>query len=110
MKLQPAEPAIANDNRDAALAFYDKRQKWIDYVLTVEALSDRGCRVGIWLARRMNGSDQCCWYSIPKIAQMMGKKPRTIANAIEDLRAANVMLVVEKRGKPNRYFLHAPFF
>lgn len=101
---------LKNDNGEAALEFYDKRAKWAEYVSTHPRVTDRAFRIGFWLARRMNGEDQCCWYAIPQIAKAIGKSPRTVASAIADLKAANVMLVIEEKGKPNTYFLHAPFF
>lgn len=99
-----------NDNGEAALEFYDKRRKWADYVSTLHGLPDRAFRVGYWLSRRMNGDDQCCWYSVGRIAKEMGKSDRYVRYAIAELRASNVMLVIEEKGKPNTYFLHAPFF
>jgi DNA-binding transcriptional ArsR family regulator len=99
-----------SDNGDEAAAFYEKRTKWAEFISTNPEVSDRAFRVGYWLSRRMNGEDQCCWFSIEQIAQRMGKKHRTVASAIADLRAANVIIVVEERGRTNTYYLHAPFF
>lgn len=99
-----------NDNGEAAAEFYDKRRKWAEYVLTRKDISDRAFRVGFWLSRRMNGDDQCCWYSVQGIADRMGKKSRYVRYAVSELRAANLLLVVEEPGKVNTYFLHAPFF
>lgn len=99
-----------NDNGEAALEFYEKRQRWADYVSTHAEVSDRGFRVGWWLSRKMNGEDQCCWYSVPTIAKRMGRSQRYIQYAIRELQDANVLLVIASKGKPNSYFLHAPFF
>lgn len=99
-----------NDDGQAALEFYDRRRRWADYCSTLDDLSDRGFRVGFWLAQRMNGDDQCCWYSVPRIAKEMGKSARYVRYGLTDLRTANVMLIIEERGKPNTYKIRAPFF
>lgn len=99
-----------NDTGQAAIEFYERRRQWAEYAARHAKLTDRGFRVGYWLSRRMNGTDQCCWYSVARIAKEMGKSPRYVSRALADLRAANVMLVVEEKGKPNSYYLHAPFF
>lgn len=101
--------ADENDDAESALDFYDKRRQWADYACKLNKLSDRGFRVGWWLSRRMNGEDRCCWYSVPRIAKEMGKSTRYVQYALADLRAANVMVVVAEKGKPNTYYLHAPF-
>lgn len=99
----------ANDNGDAAAAFYEDRRKWAEYLVAMPGLSDRAFRVGYWLSRRMNGDDKCCWYSVPGIAERMGKSERSIRYGIAELRERNVLIVVEEKGKQNCYFLHAPF-
>lgn len=101
---------LKNDNGEAAAEFYDRRRQWAEYVSTHVAVSDRAFRVGYWLSRRMNGEDRCCWYSVARIAKELGRKPRYVRYALAELRAANVLLVIEEPGKPNTYFLHAPFF
>jgi hypothetical protein len=101
---------LSNDNGEAALEFYDKRRKWAEFAVTHEGLSDRGFRVGYWLSKRMNGDDQCCWYTIPRMAREIGKSERYVQYAIADLIEAKLLLVVRERGKPNTYYLRAPFF
>lgn len=100
---------IRNDNGDAAAAFYEKRRKWIDYTCELTSLSDRGFRVGHWLAKRMNGQDQCCWYTIDEIAKRMGVKKHTVIRAIADLENERVMVVVREHRKPNVYYIRLPF-
>lgn len=99
-----------NDNGEAAAEFFDKRRQWRSYLSTRADLSDRGFRVGYWLSDRMNGNDQCCWYTVGRVAHEMGKSKSYVNRAIAELRAKNVVLVIEEKGKPNTYFLHAPFF
>ncbi len=101
---------LKNDNGEAALEFYEKRTRWAEYASKHKTLPDRGFRVGYWLSRRMNGEDQCCWYSVPRIAAEMGRSERYVQYALRDLQAANLILIVAEKGKPNSYFLHAPFF
>lgn len=98
----------ANDN-EAALEFYEKRRRWADYVLTHKKVSDRAFRLGFWLSRRMNGDDRCCWYSVPRIALELGRSVSYVNRGLAELRAANVIVVVEEKGKPNTYYIHAPF-
>jgi len=99
-----------NDDGQAAIEFYDQRRLWIEYVSTLKGVSDRGFRVGWWLSRRMNGKDRSCWYSVPRIAKEMGRSERYVQRAVQELIAANVLLVVPEKRGPNTYFLHAPFF
>lgn len=99
-----------NDNGEAAAEFYEKRTRWAEYVSTHPLVSDRAFRLGYWLSRRMNGDDQCCWYSVPRIARELGKSASWVNRSLAELRAANVVLVIEEKGKVNTYFLHAPFF
>lgn len=101
---------LSNDNGEAARDFYDRRRQWADFVATHPGVTDRAFRVGFWLSRKMNGNDQCCWYSVPRIAKEMGRSARYVQYALAELRAADVMLVIAEKGKPNSYFLHAPFF
>ena len=99
-----------NDDGQAAIEFYDKRRLWADYVSTHLGVSDRAFRVGWWLSRKMNGDDQCCWYSVPRIAKEMHRSERYVQRAIAELIAANVLLVIPEKRGPNTYYLHAPFF
>lgn len=98
-----------NDNGEAALEFYEKRQRWAEF-LSTSRVSDRAFRVGWWLSRRMNGNDQCCWYSVGRVAKELNRSKSYVNRALAELRAENLMLVIEEKGKPNTYFLHAPFF
>lgn len=99
-----------NDRGEAALEFYDKRRRWVEYIATHSAVSDRAFRVGYWLSQRMNGEDQCCWYSKGRVAKEMGRSIRYVQYALAELKAANVLLSIEEKGKVNTYFIHAPFF
>lgn len=101
---------LKNDNGEAALEFYEKRRQWAEYASTHPKVTDRAFRVGYWLARRMNGNDQCCWYTIPRIAKEMGRSERYVQRGLSDLKDANLMLVVPEKRGANTYFLHAPFF
>lgn len=100
---------IRNDNGDAAAAFYDKRRKWIDFTCEMTSLPDRAFRVGHWLAKKMNGQDQCCWYTIDEIARRLGVKKRTVIRAIAELEDAGVMVIVREHRKPNVYYIRLPF-
>lgn len=102
--------AKRNDNGEAAAEFYEKRQRWAEYLCTHANVSDRAFRVGWWLSRRMNGDDQCCWYSVKRIAKEMDRSPRYVQYALAELRARNVIIVVEEPGRVSSYFIRAPFF
>lgn len=99
-----------NDSGEAAQEFYDRRRKWRDYLSTHPGVSDRAFRVGYWLAQRMNGDDQCCWYSVPRIAAEMGRSERYVQRGVSELLDANLIIVVPEKRGPNSYFLHAPFW
>lgn len=98
-----------NDSGEAAAAFYDKRRKWLDFTGEMSGLSDRAFRVGHWLAKKMNGDDQCCWYSQKQIAKLMGKSQDYVIRAVAELSDAGVMIVVKEHRKPNRYYIRLPF-
>lgn len=98
-----------NDDGQAAAEFYDRRRLWAEFASTHARVSDRAFRVGFWLSRRMNGEDQCCWYTVPRIAKEMSRSERWVRYAISDLIDANVLIVVPEKGKANRYYLHLPF-
>lgn len=95
---------------ETAVEFYEKRRTWEEYLCTHAGVSDRAFRVGWWLGRRMNGDDKCCWYSAKRIAFEMGRSVRYVRYGLAELRKANVLIVVEKPGKQNTFYLHAPFF
>lgn len=99
-----------NDNGEAAAEFYDKRRRWAEYVCARDDVSDRAFRVGYWLSRRMNGEDQCCWYSKARVAKEMGRSVRYVQYGISELRAKKLLLVIEEEGKPSTYKIRAPFF
>jgi hypothetical protein len=101
---------MRNDDGQAAQEFYTKRNQWADYLSTHHAVTDRGFRVGYWLSRRMNGEDQCCWYSLKRIAAEMDRSVRYVRYGISELRDAGLLLVVEEKGKVSHYHLRAPFF
>lgn len=98
-----------NDNGEAAAAFYDKRRKWMDFICEMDRVSHATFRVGYWLARKMNGEDQCCWWSVGQIAKQVGVSTKTVTEATAELEALGLMLVVRKKGRGNTYFIRLPF-
>lgn len=98
-----------NDNGDAAAAFYDKRRKWMDLICEHPEVSDSCFRVGYWLARRMNGDDQCTWWPIKKIAKQTRCSQRTIHAATGNLERLGLMIVVRDPGLGNSYSIRLPF-
>lgn len=97
-----------NDHGQAALEFYDKRRRWLDYVCELD-VSDRAFRVGYWLAKKMNGKDQCCWYEHRSIARILSMSVDKVARAISELEDRNVLIVVRAHRKPNTYFIRLPY-
>jgi hypothetical protein len=98
-----------NDNGEAAAAFYDKRRKWLDFTCELSGLSDRAFRVGHWLAKKMNGRDQCCWYTHAQIAKGLGISQDKVIRAIAELEGEGVLIVVKEHRKPNHYYIRLPF-
>lgn len=98
-----------NDNGEAAAAFYDKRRKWLDFICDLSGVDDRAFRVGYWLAKRMNGNDQCCWFAIKTIAKAMGISQAKVMRAVATLENQGVMVVVREHRKPNVYYIQLPF-
>jgi hypothetical protein len=98
-----------NDNGEAAAAFYDKRRRWLDYICELDGLSDRAFRVGFWLAKRMNGNDQRCWYQHDQIAKILNISVDKVARAVLELETRGVLIIVRKHRQPNNYYLRLPF-
>lgn len=98
-----------NDSGEAAAAFYDKRRKWLDFTCEMTGLSDRAFRVGHWLAKKMNGHDQCCWYTQKQIAKLMGISEDKVIRAVAELVDKGVMIVVKDHRKANHYYIRLPF-
>lgn len=99
-----------NDDGQSAIEFYDKRRKWIDYMAERAEVSHAAFRVGVWLALRMNGDDQCCWYKVSEIAKRVGCSTKTVSEATKNLEAEGLMIVVRTLGRRNSYRITAPFF
>jgi len=98
------------DDPLSAADFYDMRRRWLDYICEVDRLSDRAFRVGYWLAKRMNGEDQKCWYTHKQIAKILSMSQDTVARAIAELEHEGVLVVVRNHRKPNIYSIRLPFF
>lgn len=100
---------MRNDNGEGAAAFYDKRRRWLDLICEMGEVDDRAFRVGYWLAKRMNGKDQCCWYTQAQIGKQLGISADKVIRAITTLENAGVMIVVREHRKPNFYHIRMPF-
>ena len=100
---------MRNDNGEAALAFYDKRRKWCELICSHPDLGHGAFRVGYWLSQRMNGEDQCCWYSVRQIAKRIGVSTQTVIYALHQLEAANVLIVSRTLGRRSSYSIRLPF-
>lgn len=100
---------MRNDNGEAAAAFYEKRRKWLDYACALGSLSDRAFRVGYWLAKKMNGNNQCCWYTIKQISTHLGISHDTVIRATAELEDEGILVVVRSHRKPNVYYIRLPF-
>ena len=98
-----------NDHGEAAAEFYDKRRQWLDYVCERDSISDRAFRIGYFLAKRMNGKDQCCWYTHKQIADRLSISVATVARGIAELRDEGVMIVVDNHRSPNVYYIRLPY-
>jgi len=98
-----------NDNGESAAAFYDKRRRWLDYTCQLTHLSDRGFRLGHWLAKKMNGDDQCCWYRHSQIAKGLDWSEDKVARAVAELEAEFVLIVVRSHRKANYYYIRMPY-
>lgn len=100
---------LKNDDGEAAAAFYDKRRKWLDFICAMDGLSDRAFRVGYWLAKRMNGQDQSCWYGVKEIAKRLSTSEDKILRAVAELEDKRVLIVVREHRKSNIYYIRLPF-
>lgn len=100
---------MKNENGEASAAFYDKRRRWIDYICERDDLSDRAFRIGHWLAKKMNGDDQRCWYAHKQIARAMRVSDDKVARAILELEDAGVLIVNRNHRKSNSYSIRLPF-
>jgi hypothetical protein len=100
---------IRNENGEAAAAFYDKRRRWLDYVCEFAGVSDRAFRVGYWLAKKMNGRDQSCWYKHSQIAKALEISVDKVARAVAELENAHVLIVVRSHRQANTYHIRLPY-
>lgn len=98
-----------NDNGEAAAAFYDKRRRWLDFVCEMDGLSDRAFRVGFFLAKRMDGQKQHCYYRHDQIGKRLGMSVDKVARAILELEDRCVLIVVRTHRQPNSYSIRLPF-
>jgi hypothetical protein len=99
---------IRNDNGEAAAAFYDKRRKWLDFVCGM-SVSDRAFRVGYWLAKRMDGEKQYCYYGHKAISKALGISVDKVARAVAELEEHGVLVVAREHRKTNIYYIRLPF-
>lgn len=90
-------------------AFYDQRRMWIELVLEHPEVGHAAARIGVWLARRMNGRDCCCWWSVGKIAEKLNASTKTVSQATAELERLGLLRVVRSKGRGNTYFIRAPF-
>jgi DNA-binding MarR family transcriptional regulator len=97
-----------NDNGEAAAAFYDKRRKWRELLVEHPDVGHATFRVGYWLSMKMNGEDQCTWWSVKRIAEHLRVSTRTVSDATAELERLGLMLVVRESGKRNTYFIRSP--
>ena len=100
---------IRNENGDAAAAFYDKRRRWLDYVCEYSGASDRAFRVGYWLAKKMNGQNQSCWYRHAQIAAALDMSDDKVARAVLELEEKNLLIVVRTHRQANTYHIRLPY-
>lgn len=100
---------IRNDNGEAAAAFYDKRRRWLDYICEIDGLSDRAFRIGYWIAKRMDGKKQYCYYTHQQIADKFGVSVDKVSRAILELEDHRVLIIVREHRKPNVYYIRLPF-
>ncbi|NTE87239.1 helix-turn-helix domain-containing protein [Agrobacterium rubi] len=100
---------LKNDDGQAAAAFYDKRRKWLDFICVMDGLSDRAFRVGYWLAKRMNGQDQSCWYGVKEIAKRLSMSEDKVLRAVAELEEEGVLIVVREHRKSNVYYIRLPY-
>ena len=94
-----------NDSGEAAAEFYDNRRKWAERVSENHDVSHAAFRIGYWLAMRMNGDDQCCWYSVGEIAKRIGCSTKTVTEATANLERLGFMIVIRRPGKGSTYHL-----
>lgn len=100
---------IRNDTQgEASAAFYDKRRQWIDLVCEDHRVGHATFRVGHWLAKKMNGKDQCCWYSVAVIAKLLGVSTKTVTQATTELETLGLMIIIRQKGKGNTYHIRSP--
>lgn len=98
-----------NDGGEAAAEFYDHRRRWAEFTSEHADVSHAAFRVGYWLAMRMNGDDQCCWYRVDDIAKRIGCSTKTVTEATAQLERLGLMIVIRRPGKGSTYHLRFPW-
>ena len=103
--------------KKAKADFLAKRDEWIDYVNQHEGLSHATTRVATFIALRINATRQTSNWPVKKIAKMIPGAPgrkmstSTIAKAIAELQAENLLTVTRTSRRQNQvYAIHLPHF
>lgn len=96
-------------NKPSAAAFYKTRGDWLDLLSTSSNISHAEFRVAYFIARRMNGEDQCSWWEVKEIAKEVGCSTNTVSDATVKLENLGLLLVIRPKRGVNRYFLRMPY-
>jgi DNA-binding MarR family transcriptional regulator len=94
-----------NDNGEAAIAFYDKRRKWLAYVSENPAIGHASFRVAFFIAQRMNGDNQASWYSVRQMAKRLSMSTRTVSDAIMELEGEGLLIPCRTLGRRSSYLI-----
>lgn len=98
-----------NDQGQAAAAFYVKRAKWLDYLSTHSEIGHTEFRVAYFMARHMNGEDQCMWWQVKAIAKEVGCSPTVVSAATIKFEDLGLMIVTRPKRGVNRYYIRMPY-
>jgi DNA-binding MarR family transcriptional regulator len=98
-----------NDNGEAALAFYDKRRRWLDYLSTNHSITHVEFRVAYFISKRMNGDDQSSWWHVKTIAKQVGCSTHSVSAATMKLEDLGLLIAVRPARGGNEYFIRMPY-
>lgn len=98
-----------NDTGQAAREFFQKRTEWIDYLMTNRKIGHVEFRIACFIAKRMNGDDQACWWSVKAIAKELGVSTKSVSATTAKLESLDLLICHRPKRGGNCYYLRMPY-
>lgn len=92
-----------------AALFYKKREDWIEYVCGRRDVKHAHFRIAYFMARKMNGKEQCMWWGVETIAKELGVSTATVTAATIYMQDEGLMVVTRPARGVNHYWIRMPY-